>query len=218
MREHEQAYEPKQRRVLQKYLDAVIFQYKMAEIALEQLCSAQTTTNSNLYQMLEIGLETLDCRDDEKLVNALCLEQFVLQAASLLDIYMLYTLAILGETPTQVLGYNKFRKRLTALGEKRGVHGDKAQAVSRYFENTVFGKYRSNPDESKGWGSVIDRIGNVLIQKEHLMPQVEESPLANIVHKWPAIKTIGCDAFCRDMENGIFYLLFDLGKVLYERT
>lgn len=87
-----------------------------------------------------------------------------------------------------------------------------------YFENKVFAKSSENWLSPENWGALLQSLRDKIAHRDKLRPSYDsdENLVDDVLFDWPTLRETTYDRFCQYMQNGMFYMLHDLSKMLYE--
>lgn len=202
---------------LRYYLRAAMYKFYLATLGLEQLWALSHTKRDELVEALQNSLDRLECSDDELLLMSFALENFLFQARSFLDFYMLYLCLLLRAGHEGSMSRKRFYKALGNAGDSD--FAEKAAAVEDYFDSRVFAEPDSNfvlsPDN---WGSLVASLRNKIAHRDRLRPSFDsgEALIDEVLFDWPTIQAITYDRFCQYMQNGMFMLVTDISPIIYD--
>lgn len=197
------------------YLKASMYKFYLATLALEQLWSLSHAKRDEIFFALENSLDRLECSDDETLLISFAFESFLFQGKAFLDFHMLYISLLLKTGHEGKISKDKFYK---ALNRSQSPFESKATDVLNYFENKVFAKSSENWLSPENWGSLLQSLRDKIAHRDKLRPSYDsdEKLVDSVLFDWPTLRETTYDRFCQYMQNGMFYMLHDLSKLLYE--
>jgi hypothetical protein len=207
-----------EQRYLQYTLEGALHKYLMASLNLEQLHSLSLTLHdeaviSGVYEKL-----SFEASDDDLLLVTWSFEGFLFQSRAFLDFYRIYLCAYLQEPHRGYMSSKQFKAKLRDA--KRGPFAEKAGRIETYFDEGVFAPDPSISDVSapKNWGTVLKSLRDKVAHWQQIQPSFDASEDANWPFKfnWPTLQQVGYDKFCQAMQNGMFFLLYEMLPVLYD--
>lgn len=198
------------------YLRAVAYKFYLANLSLEQLWSMSESKRGELFRALENSLDRLSVTEDELLLISFAFEGFLFQARSFLDLYMLYVCLFLKTGHQGSISRDRFFRALNKVSNE--AFAGKAQQVSDYFANRVFGSPDRMGWNFNSWGTLLESLRDKIAHRDRLRPSFnsDETLIGKVLFDWPTLRDITYDRFCQDMQNGMFALFTDVSPVLYE--
>lgn len=208
-------YSEKDLHDIRYYLKASMYKYHMATLALEQLWSLSHAKRDEVFSALDNSLDRLECSDDEIFLISFAFETFLFQGKAFLDFYTLYISLLLQTGHEGKISTDRFYK---ALDRAPLPFRSKATDVLNYFESKVFAESGRNWLSPENWGLLLQSLRDKIAHRDKLRPSYDsnETLVDSILFNWPTLRATTYDRFCQYMENGMFDLLHDLSKMLYE--
>jgi hypothetical protein len=202
---------------LDYHLRAALYKFYLATLSLEQLWSLSHTKRDQIADVLENGLDHLDCTDDELLLISFVFEGFLFQARSFLDFYMIYLCIYFRAGHTGSMSFDKFKAALERVPQ--GPSRQKAETILTYYGDHVMGqadaRFALSPNN---WGLLIRSLRDKIAHRDVVRPSFDgdERLIDKVLFDWPTLQRLTYDRFCQYMQNGMFALVTDVSPVLYE--
>lgn len=198
------------------YLRALSYKFHLANLSLSQLWALSETKRYKIWDALKNSLDDIECSDDELLLISFVFENFLFQARSYVDFFMLYVSIFLQSGHQGSISEKKFFKSLNGITE--GSFVEKSQLASEYFSTNVFGSSEWDGLNSNNWGTLLKSIRDKIAHRDIIRPSFNssESIAEKILFDWPTLQNITYDRFCQYMQNGMFALIQDISTILYD--
>ncbi|MCA9893734.1 MAG: hypothetical protein KC615_12180 [Anaerolineae bacterium] len=193
-------------------LQAFCYKFQVSNYLLEQLWALSHTRRMRVYDAILNSLDVMDTTDDELMLVSLHLENFLLQSRAFLDFYLLYLLSILRTAYEGSISREKFQKQLKISDTSKAIW------LSEYFETKVFGNTDWSGMNPNDWGTLLVSLRDKVAHRDRLKYSFDgqEEITKGILHTWPTITEITYDRFCQYIQNGMFSMLEDISKQIYE--
>lgn len=201
------AYSEQQVEAIHKALQAVNHKFILVGFHLEQLWALRECVDLGVLNALTNSIEHLVWDDCERLIGSSCLESFLFQARSFLDIYMLYSALIMNRDFSGMMSWKRFQKVLKSASCTS--FEERANQLLAYFQNQVFGKER--------WGDLVRSLRDRIAHRDYINPSFEskERIMGGILLDIPTLRGQTYDNFCQTMQNGLFELVRSTSPILY---
>jgi hypothetical protein len=198
------------------YLRALSYKFHLANLSLSQLWALSDTKKYELFDALQNSLDNIEYSDDELLLISFVFENFLFQAQSYVDFYMLYISIFLQSNHQGSISEKKFFK--TVGGIIDGPFTDKAKLVSEYFSTKVFGLPERDGINPNNWGTLLKSLRDRIAHRDIIRPTFNsnETIAGKLLFDWPTLQNITYDRFCQYMQNGMFALIQDVSSILYD--
>ena len=198
------------------YLRALSYKFHLANLSLSQLWALSDTKKYELFDALQNSLDNIEYSDDELLLISFVFENFLFQAQSYVDFYMLYATIFLQSDHQGSISEKKFFKSVDGIIE--GSFVDKAKLVSHYFSTRVFGSSNWDGLNPNNWGTLLKSLRDRIAHRDIIRPSFnsKETIAGNLLFDWPTLQNITYDRFCQYMQNGMFALMQDISPILYD--
>ncbi|MBZ0280606.1 MAG: hypothetical protein K8L97_07675 [Anaerolineae bacterium] len=212
------AYSVEERQLIQHYLDALIYKFHMASLALEQLWALRDEKSGEIIQAIEQSLDRLSVSDEELTIISFAFDTFLFHSRSYIDFYMLYICYVLKTGHEGKISQDKFRKALGRVTESN--LNAKAMRVRDYFDISVYGESNAEAFVAPNWGSLLTSLRDKVAHRDIIKPSFEsDKTLAKgVLLDWPTIRKMTYADFHQMMENGMYFLMQDISQILYDIT
>ncbi len=203
---HKNLYKEELRDKINKGLETAVHKFTLSCIHLEFLWKQSEASRTEIISDFMNSVSEHKWSDARRTLGSLFLESFLFQIKSFLDVYQKYCCLILGIEKPNYDGLESFYK---ALDKVQSAHKSKADIVSKYFKNEIFGEKR--------WGKLLkdlrDKIAHFdFVRYNYKGTEVIQETLLD----WPTLRGLTYDRFCQDIENNVFSMLTEISSVIYQ--
>jgi hypothetical protein len=218
-------YSDEERDTVRYYQDAFLYKQFSCDWLTEQMQGMRHTGSGDrrLLEVLENSLDAHDTRDVDAVIWSLLLDNYLVQAATFLDFYLLYIWAFFRQPLSQKI--LKWKGQIMPMLEavEEPVFRAKAASVVNYVRDKVFSEsLRVETRSIQGWGTVVNGLRHTVVHRDRVSSLPSFGKAETLTEKktknWEgALKAIDCAQFCEDVRGDMFQMTTKLAEVLYEQ-
>ena len=202
---HAALYNEQERALVATCGSALRTRHLFASFQLEQLWALSESCRWQVLQKL-VGKERESTwNDEERLLGMILLDAFLFESRSLIDFFMKYACTVFRVDCPGHMSSDKFRK---AMARARSPFSERAQALSAYFDEHVFG------DDC--WGLLLRGLRDRIAHRDILRgDSTGDEEIMGVRLAWPTVQKMTYERLAQTFDNGVFDLFRDTSPWLF---
>jgi hypothetical protein len=205
-----QLYTATEKKLIHTHLEALLFKFELASLALEQLWSIREAKTASILQAIGNSTLSFDITNSDMFLYSSLLENFLFQSRAFLDFYMFYIVVLFKQGNS--IAYISHERFLEVMKHSQSTaFAEKAEKVQHYFEKEVFGEDRSDGLVPLNWGMLTKGLRDKIAHRDTIRHSFDsiESLFDGTPIDIPTLRATTYDRFCQHMQNGM-YLLYEM--------